>query len=162
MLFLEEGKLVFKTDNMPISDKYPQELRARAEKLTRSGKFRCGEAVVRAFVDVTDAHYLRPLVAMASGLTAVMAATMVLGMAFGTDKARNGSESGCCTRCMDLAKELQEKYNEMHGPQCCASQCAADCRDEAYVRASGDAAELLGSILAREWYSAACCPLSGH
>ena len=66
MLYIEDNKLVLREENVAIPDHFATVLHGRAEKMYKSGRFRCAEAVVRAFIDVTDQKQLRPLVAMAS------------------------------------------------------------------------------------------------
>ena len=59
MLYIEDNKLVLREENVAIPDHFATVLHGRAEKMYKSGRFRCAEAVVRAFIDVTDQKQLR-------------------------------------------------------------------------------------------------------
>ena len=137
-------------------------------------RFRCAEAVVRAFIDVTDQKQLRPLVAMASGFGvgmensrslcgALAGGVLVLGMLFGRDKPGDVKVD----RCQKLAGELHDVFVIKHGSAiCCALvEGLADGSPEREERCAlycADAAAMLGTIVEREWFSGACCQIGGH
>lgn len=174
MLYIEDNKLVLREENVAIPDHFATVLHSRAEKMYKSGRFRCAEAVVRAFIDVTDQKQLRPLVAMASGFGvgmensrslcgALAGGVLVLGMLFGRDKPGDVKVD----RCQKLAGELHDVFVKKHGSAiCCALvEGLADGSPEREERCAlycADAAAMLGTIVEREWFSGACCQIGGH
>ena len=174
MLYIEDSKLVMLDKSIAIPDHFDTVLHGRAEKMYKSGRFRCAEAVVRAFVDVTDQRQLRPLVAMASGFCfglgnsrslcgALAGGVLVLGMLFGRDKP--GDPKG--ERCQNLAGELHDTFvKKYESASCCAlTQGLAEENPEREERCAlycADAAAMLGSIVEREWFSSVCCQLGNH
>ena len=172
MLFIEDNKLVLREENVAIPDHFATVLHGRAEKMYRSGRFRCAEAVVRAFVDVTDQRQLRPLVALASGFGegmgnglcgALAGGILVLGMLFGRDKPGDARVE----RCQNLAGELCDAFAKKYGTTVCGTLVEGLAegsmeREERCALCCADASAMLATIVEREWFSGACCQIGGH
>ncbi|MBS4535241.1 C-GCAxxG-C-C family protein [Clostridium sp. D2Q-14] len=136
-----------------------------AEKLFRSGKFYCTEAVVSAIRDNFEIDMPKEMVAMASGFPvgigkskcvcgAVSGGVMMLGYFFGRNEGSNPKDPKSVNT-LKLANELQDYFKKNHKVLCCkiltnGMDMGSGEHKNQCISFTGEIAEKTSEIIARE------------